>query len=105
MGGGGRLVFFAWTPRAAAQAKAKAAAGGNAYDCGGGITVRFFPARAVQGGLLRLEVHGQTALAKVTGEWTAREAVRSVPFWRDARYKGLFHGFLGIDLAQPRWKI
>jgi hypothetical protein len=91
-------VFFACAPRVAAQAKP--AAGGNAYDCGGGITVRFFPVRAVQGGLLRLEVHGQTALVKVTGEWTAREAVRSVPFWRDARYQGLFRGFLGIDLAQ-----
>ena len=66
--------------------------------------MRFFPARAVQGGLLRLEVHGQTALAKVTGEWTGREAVRSVPFWRDARYKGLFHGFLGVDLAHPPGK-
>jgi hypothetical protein len=91
-------VFFACAPRATAQAKP--AAGGNTHDCGGGITVRLFPVRAVQGGLLRLEVHGQTAVATVTGEWTAREAVRSVPFWRDARYKGLFHGFLGIDLAQ-----
>ena len=33
-----------------------------------------------------------------------REGVRSVPFWRDARYKGLFHGFLGVDLAQPPGK-
>jgi murein DD-endopeptidase MepM/ murein hydrolase activator NlpD len=91
-----------WAPFVAAQAKS--AAGGNAYDCGSGITVRFFPARAVQGGLLRLEVRGQTALATVTGEWTAREAVRSVPFWHDARYKGLFHGFLGVDLGQPPGK-
>ena len=66
--------------------------------------MRFFPARAVQGGLLRLEVHGQTVLAKVTGEWTGREAVRSVPFWGNARYKGLFHGFLGVDLAHPPGK-
>jgi murein DD-endopeptidase MepM/ murein hydrolase activator NlpD len=91
-----------WAPFVAAQAKS--AAGGNAYDCGSGITVRFFPARAVQGGLLRLEVRGQTALAKMTGEWAAREAVRSVPFWRDSRYKGLFHGFLGVDLAHPPGK-
>jgi murein DD-endopeptidase MepM/ murein hydrolase activator NlpD len=97
-------AVFAWTPHVSAQAKT--ARGGNAYayDCGGGITVRFVPARAVQGGLLRLEVHRPTALATVTGEWAAREAVRSVPFWRDARYKGLFHGFLGIDLAQPPGK-
>ena len=66
--------------------------------------MRFFPARAVQGGLLRVEVHGLTALARVTGEWTGREAVRSVPFWRDARYKGFFHGFLGVDLAHPPGK-
>jgi len=94
--------LFACAPRVAAQAKA--AASGNAHDCGGEVTVRFFPQRAVQGGLLRLEVHGQTAIAQVSGEWTAREAVRSVPFWRDARYKGLFHGFLGVDLAQPSGK-
>ncbi len=86
------------------KSQAKPAASGNTHDCGGGITVRFFPARAVQGGVLRLEVHGQTALAKVTGEWTGREAVRSVPFWRDARYKGFFHGFLGVDLAHPSGK-
>jgi murein DD-endopeptidase MepM/ murein hydrolase activator NlpD len=91
-------LSFAWAPRAASQAKAGS---GGTYDCGDGITVRLFPTRATQGGLLRLEVHRQTALASVTGEWTAREAVRSVPFWRDARYKNLFHGFLGIDLAQP----
>jgi Peptidase family M23 len=95
--------------RALAQASAKTksqakAAGGNTQDCGSGITVSFFPARAVQGGLLRLEVHGQTALASVRGEWTGREAVRSVPFWGDARYKGLFHGFLGVDLAHPPGK-
>jgi murein DD-endopeptidase MepM/ murein hydrolase activator NlpD len=66
--------------------------------------VRFFPARAVQGGLLRLEVHRQTALANVTGEWTGRDAIRSVPFWRDTRYKNLFHGFLGIDLTKPPGK-
>lgn len=91
-----------WAQHVAAQAKP--APGGNAYDCGSGITVRLFPSRAVQGGLQRLEVHGPAALANVTGEWTAREAVRSVPFWHDARYKGLFHGFLGIDLAQPSGK-
>jgi murein DD-endopeptidase MepM/ murein hydrolase activator NlpD len=91
-------LSFAWAPRAASQAKSGS---GGTYDCGDGITVRLFPTRATQGGLLRLEVHRQTALASVTGEWTAREAVRSVPFWRDARYRNLFHGFLGIDLAQP----
>jgi murein DD-endopeptidase MepM/ murein hydrolase activator NlpD len=94
-------LFLVCAARTAGQAKAASA---GTYACGGGVTVRFFPARAVQGGLLRLEVHRQTALASMTGEWTAREAVRSVPFWRDARYKNLFHGFLGIDLAQPAGK-
>ena len=94
-------LFSMYAPRVMGQTKVPS---GGTYDCGGGVTVRFFPARATQGGLLRLEVHRQTALASVTGEWTGREAVRSVPFWPDARYKNLFHGFLGIDLTKPPGK-
>ena len=74
-------MFFACAPGAAAQAKGKAAAGADVYDCGGGITVRFFPARGVQGGLLRLEVHGQTGLAKVTGDWVRHEGENKIHYF------------------------
>jgi len=62
--------------------------------------VRAVPSSAKQGALLRLEVRSKAALADVSGKWTQRDAERAIPFWRDARYKGLFHGFLGVDLER-----
>jgi murein DD-endopeptidase MepM/ murein hydrolase activator NlpD len=88
--------------RAAAQKKQKQITA--THDCGGGVTVRTIPASAVQGGLLRLEVHGKTALGEVMGEWTQHEVPRAVPLWQDSKSVNIFHGFLGVDLEKPAGK-
>jgi murein DD-endopeptidase MepM/ murein hydrolase activator NlpD len=88
--------------RAAAQKKQKQITG--THDCGGGVTVRAIPASALQGGLLRLEVHGSAALNEVTGDWTQHDVPRAVPFWQDAKSTNIFHGFLGVDLEKPAGK-
>ena len=92
-------LLFTGAPRAAGQTKTS-----GDHDCGGGVFVRAIPAFARQGSLLRLEVRSRAALGDISGEWTQHETPRSVPFWRDARYKGLFHGFLGVDLEKPPGK-
>ena len=66
--------------------------------------MRVIPASALQGGLLRLDVHGPAALADVTGQWTQHELPRAVPFWQDSKSKNIFHGFLGVDLEKPPGK-
>src|SRR5215472_8785328 len=93
------VAFLFAPPQAPAQSKTS-----GVHECAGGITVRLVPVSAMQGGVLRLEVHSAAPLANVTGTWTQRDAERAVPFWRDARYKNFFHGFLGIDLEKPAGK-
>jgi murein DD-endopeptidase MepM/ murein hydrolase activator NlpD len=92
---------FAGQTAAPATAQAKKT---TARDCGGGISVLVTPTSAAQGGLLRLDVRGRSALSDVKGEWTQHDAPRAVPFWPDAQSKMLFHGLLGVDLEKPPGK-
>jgi len=98
------LIFFAATTTFAGQTKAAQAKKATARDCGARISVLVTPTSAAQGGLLRLDVRGRSALLDVKGEWTQHDSPRAVPFWPDTQSKLLFHGLLGVDLERPPGK-
>lgn len=81
-------------PAQTAPTKKKSAA--PPHDCGHGVSLRLTTSTAAQGSLLEAEIRGAAQLAGLKAEWTGHE----LPLWVDAKYKGVQHTLLGVDLDQ-----